>query len=132
MMICSELNTKLLVDESQLGDRLNRSLQDNHRADFSLMLAMLSKDVTDLKRAEEMSALFLKGNLRDVFLAQCIKQEPLLSAERMLDPEIEANLSPLEQTKLKMNSEGLSCEMIEKSHHDLSVLDEINASRSLL
>ena len=79
-----------------------------------------------------MSALFLKGNLRDVFLAQCIKQEPLLSAERMLDPEIEANLSPLEQTKLKMNSEGLSCEMIEKSHHDLSVLDEINASRSLL
>lgn len=46
-MLTSELRDIYLVDEMQLGQRLNESLQEQHHADFALMLAMLSNDVAD-------------------------------------------------------------------------------------
>ncbi len=36
-----------LVGEMQLGGRLNQAVNTQNRADFALLLAMLSKDVTD-------------------------------------------------------------------------------------
>ena len=46
-MISKELRDVYLVDELQLGERLNKSLQEGDQTDFSLMLALLSPDVTD-------------------------------------------------------------------------------------
>ena len=46
-MLSREIRNELLIDEMQIGERLNTSLQAKDRADFDLMLAMLSPDVTD-------------------------------------------------------------------------------------
>ena len=46
-MLASNIRDIYLVDELQLGQRLNESLQTSNHADFALMLSMLSADVTD-------------------------------------------------------------------------------------
>lgn len=46
-MLESKIRDIYLVDELQLGNRLNKSLQDHDRADFNLLLAMLSHDILD-------------------------------------------------------------------------------------
>lgn len=46
-MLADEIRAQLLVDEMQLGERLNNDLQRSDRADFSLLLSMLSQDITD-------------------------------------------------------------------------------------
>ena len=51
-MLSSSFTDELLVDESQLGQRLNESLQKSDRADFVLLLSLLSTDVTDAPRLE--------------------------------------------------------------------------------
>lgn len=46
-MLSREIRDLYLVDELQLHGRLNEALQEGSRAEFSLLLAMLSTDVTD-------------------------------------------------------------------------------------
>ena len=46
-MLTPEIRNELLVDEMQLGQRLNEDVQTQNHADFALMLSMLSQDVTD-------------------------------------------------------------------------------------
>ena len=46
-MISDALRQHCLIDELQLEQRLNRSLQQGQQADFALLLAMLSPDVQD-------------------------------------------------------------------------------------
>ncbi len=46
-MLSGEIRDSLLVDELQLGERLNSALQQNDRAEFSLLLSMLSDDLLD-------------------------------------------------------------------------------------
>lgn len=46
-VLSSEIRQTYLVDELQLGDRLNTALQSSDRAQFDLLLSMLSKDLTD-------------------------------------------------------------------------------------
>ncbi len=46
-MISESVRQQCLVDELQLGQGLNHALQQGHRAEFSLLLAMLSPDVQD-------------------------------------------------------------------------------------
>ncbi len=46
-MLTEKIRNQMLVDEMQLGERLNHDVQSADRADFALMLAMLSQDVTD-------------------------------------------------------------------------------------
>lgn len=46
-MLTHEIRNQLLVDELQLGNRLNQDIQISDHADFALLLAMLSHDVTD-------------------------------------------------------------------------------------
>lgn len=46
-MLTHEIRNQLLVDELQLGNRLNQDIQTSDHADFALLLAMLSHDVTD-------------------------------------------------------------------------------------
>ncbi|MGO1245997.1 MAG: VC2046/SO_2500 family protein [Oceanisphaera sp.] len=49
----TELNNTLLVNDSQLGDRLNQAVSEGRRSDFGLLLSMLSEDARDLPRVEE-------------------------------------------------------------------------------
>ncbi|MFC5707733.1 VC2046/SO_2500 family protein [Aeromonas eucrenophila] len=46
-MLPSAIRDRLLVDEAQLGQRLNRDLRQGDRADFRLHLALLSGAVED-------------------------------------------------------------------------------------
>ncbi|OCA61373.1 hypothetical protein A9R10_14220 [Aeromonas piscicola] len=46
-MLPSAIRDQLLVDEAQLGQRLNRDLQHGDRADFRLHLALLTDAVED-------------------------------------------------------------------------------------
>lgn len=46
-MLTSDIRSEFLVDEMQLGTRLNEDIQSQNRADFALMLCMLSSDVKD-------------------------------------------------------------------------------------
>ncbi len=42
-----QLDKAQLINETQLGSRLNQSVTRGHRADFSLLLAMLSPDIRE-------------------------------------------------------------------------------------
>ncbi|NTS76138.1 hypothetical protein HR060_04585 [Catenovulum sp. SM1970] len=44
------MKTESLVHELQLDNKLNQSIQQKHRADFSLMLAMLSADAKEFSQ----------------------------------------------------------------------------------
>lgn len=46
-MLEARIRDLYLVDELQLDQRLNQALQGGHQAEFALLLAMLSPDVTD-------------------------------------------------------------------------------------
>ena len=46
-MLTEQIRSQMLVDELQLGQRLNNDIQSQNHADFNLMLAMLSHDMTD-------------------------------------------------------------------------------------
>lgn len=46
-MLADEIREQMLVDEMQLGERLNNDLQRSDRADFALLLSMISQDITD-------------------------------------------------------------------------------------
>jgi hypothetical protein len=46
-MIQSSLREHFLIDELQLGDRLNQALTQGRQSDFALLLALLSPDVQD-------------------------------------------------------------------------------------
>jgi len=46
-MLTSNIRNQYLVDEMQLGERLNQDVHESNFADFSLMLAMISQDLTD-------------------------------------------------------------------------------------
>jgi len=46
-VLTSNIRNELLVDEMQLGTRLNEDVHSSNFADFSLMLAMISHDMTD-------------------------------------------------------------------------------------
>ncbi len=68
-MLVKELRDVFLVDEFQLGQRLNESLQAEDQHDFALLVSMLSHDVTDniyIKDLIEKSD-DVEENLRDKF-----------------------------------------------------------------
>ncbi|MGN1394305.1 MAG: VC2046/SO_2500 family protein [Succinivibrionaceae bacterium] len=46
-MLTSDIRNKFLVDELQLGNTLNEAVSNGDRAYFSLLLSMISNDVTD-------------------------------------------------------------------------------------
>ena len=62
----------LLITESQLKTRLNKSVHENRRGEFSLLLAMLSHDALDfsqfhLPKSETHSAYVDEEQLRERF-----------------------------------------------------------------
>ena len=164
-MLTPEIRNELLVDELQLGVRLNEDVQNKDHADFALLLAMISHDVidnplfnteekttkevnlrakfalppeqkkyannSDFYRAQAMTEAFAKDGLRQVFLAQCMQNEPLTTFERSYSPEVFAQLTPLKQEKLRRQMQGaaLTYEKIHETGDGFDILDEINSSR---
>lgn len=164
-MLTSNIRNQYLVDEMQLGERLNQDVHSNNHADFSLMLAMLSHDLTDhplynpkvteekdinlrkkfhllpeqkkyaqeddFDRSQFLTEAFSSDGISQVFLAQCIRREPLTPFQRELAPEVFGELSPLKQEKLRKEFEGkaLAYEEIHETSDGFDILDEIQSSR---
>ncbi|MGN0893944.1 MAG: VC2046/SO_2500 family protein [Succinivibrio sp.] len=66
-MLTHELRNELLVDELQLGQRLNEDIQNQNHADFALILAMLSQDVTDFPEFYDKTIVTREEDLRKKF-----------------------------------------------------------------
>ncbi len=170
-MIAQELRDVYLVDELQLGQRLNESLHEGDQTDFNLMLAMLSPDVTDAAwtrgpdigqapedlrskfcllpevRKYAQSDDFARGQdfadmIHDhedaqvgqsqVFLAECLRQEPLVPFKRDLAPEVYAELAPLKKEKVRKQFAGeiLQYETFQGRGQNMDVLAEIKHSQT--
>ena len=162
-MLTEKIRNQMLVDEMQLGDRLNQDVQRADRADFALMLAMLSQDVTDhaefdpsseqetteadlrarfglppavkayadeadFKRGSAVSQLFNDDGINSVFLAHCLRSEPLVPFEHRLAPEVFAGLPPLKQQKLRLEYAGEkpAYEKLQEKGDGFGVLQEIS------
>ncbi len=164
-MLTYNIRNQYLVDEMQLGERLCLDVHSSNYADFSLMLSMLSQDLTDhplynpqikeeketdlrkkfhllpeqqqyaksedFDRASSLTDVFSKDSITQVFLAQCLKNEPLTPFQRELSPEVFGELPPLKQEKLRKVYEGksLSYENIHETGDGFDILDEIQESR---
>ena len=70
-----------LVNELQLGSRLNSAIESNRRGEFALLLSLLSEDARDM--AQFQSTEFKKGDLRTQF---DLGQEQPLLAELVNEP----------------------------------------------
>ena len=66
-MLTHEIRNQLLVDELQLGTRLNQDIQTSDQADFALLLAMLSHDVTDNPEFSSSESKLKEEDLRKKF-----------------------------------------------------------------
>lgn len=66
-MLTHEIRNQLLVDELQLGNRLNQDIQTSDHADFALLLAMLSHDVTDNPEFSSYESKLKEEDLRKKF-----------------------------------------------------------------
>ena len=127
-MLDEKLRDKVLVDELQLGNRLNESVASGDRADFQLLLSMLSADVCDAPQFNRKLSQKEPENLRERFalgkeqrfyadkqdFSKGIIQSQLLhdrgslcEYERKLAPEVYADLSALERQKfIHLNDES--------------------------
>ncbi len=169
-MISKELRDVYLVDELQLGQRLNESLQKGDQTDFALMNAMLSPDVTDaawtrgpdvgqapedlrekfnllpetrkyaesddFDRSQEFSDMLHNSENEQVgrsqvFLAECLRPEPLTPFKRDLAPEVYAELAPLKKEKVRKAFAGevIQYQTLQGSRQDFGVLDEIDGAK---
>lgn len=66
-MLTHEIRNQLLVDELQLGTRLNQDIQTSDHAEFALLLAMLSHDVTDNPEFSSSESKLKEEDLRKKF-----------------------------------------------------------------
>jgi len=103
----------ILIDEQQLGQRLNQSVHQGHRSDFALMLAMLAEDVRfhaqfELPHQERQLAPPAVENLRSYFelpeecplglsslrQVESFSQAKLVHEGRLADVKLENVLTP--------------------------------------
>ncbi|MCK0535683.1 MULTISPECIES: VC2046/SO_2500 family protein [unclassified Anaerobiospirillum] len=170
-MISKDIRDVYLVDELQLGQRLNESLHEGDQTDFNLMLAMLSPDVCDAswtrgpdiaQAPEDLRTKFcLLPEIRkyaesddfsrgqdfadmihdhedtqvgqsQVFLAECLRQEPLVPFKRDLAPEVYAELAPLKKEKVRRQFAGeiIQYETYQGSGQNMDVLSEIKHAQT--
>lgn len=66
-----------LINESQLGNRLNQAVEHNRRGEFGLLLSMLSNDARDMAQFQLDKQLTLDDKLRNQF--QLSQQQALVS-----------------------------------------------------
>lgn len=171
-MISKDIRDIYLVDELQLGQRLNEAVQEGDKSDFNLMIAMLSPDVTDaaqvrgpdigqapedlrtkfclqpevrkyaesddFSRGEEFADMIHQTEdpqigKNQIFLAECLRQEPLVPFKRDLAPEVYAELAPLKKEKVRRQFAGevIQYETFQGSGQNLDVLGEIKGANQL-
>lgn len=86
-MLVDKIRNELLVDELQLGERLNQDVHSANRADFALMLAMLSQDVQDNPIFSDQEKIVKKEDLRAKFML------PAPQAKYASDGDFERSMS---------------------------------------
>ncbi|ART78859.1 VC2046/SO_2500 family protein [Oceanisphaera avium] len=98
----TETHNSLLVNDSQLGDRLNHAVADGRRSDFGLLLAMLSDDARDLPRIEADKDEQGQINWRQYF--ELPNAEPLYAEEQdtIRAPQLSALANELQQDSLRL------------------------------
>ena len=155
-MLTPEIRNELLVDEMQLGQRLNEDVQTQNHADFALMLSMLSQDVTDqaifsdekqkvkevdlrakfkLPKEQKQYATasdFDRGSeMTALFARDGFTSVFLAQFDRDIKPEVFSQLAPLKQEKLRKVNQGkvLTYEKIHETGDGFDILDVINSSR---
>jgi hypothetical protein len=71
-LLVDDIKNDILINELQLGEKLNECIHHKERSQFSLLLAMLTDDVQahsqfSLPRTEELSSASDEDNLRKLF-----------------------------------------------------------------
>ncbi|WP_338367531.1 VC2046/SO_2500 family protein [uncultured Pseudoalteromonas sp.] len=130
----------LLITESQLKTRLNKSVHENRRGEFSLLLAMLSHDALDfsqfhLPKSESHSAYVDEEQLRERFGAgpkQLLAPESFdmsIGQEHASVIVQQGEQAGMQAIKLKhcLNPEPLAIRD-DKSHIPLPVIDNCELS----
>ncbi|MFP2768300.1 VC2046/SO_2500 family protein [Oceanisphaera sp. KMM 10153] len=97
-----EFNANLLVNDSQLGDHLNRAVIDGRRSDFGLLLALISEDARDLPRIEEPKSEQGQTDWRAFF--DLPAQDPLYAdpQDDIRAPQLSALAGDLQQDSLRL------------------------------
>ena len=112
LAVTAEIEKSILVHELQLGEQLNECIHEERLSDFSLMLAMLTKDVT----AHSQFALPVTEQQQDETTNQTLRKEFSLPEE-----------SPLALTSLDDISAFNQAQLIQNEHyaqvHLLNVLN---------
>jgi hypothetical protein len=90
------LSNDILVHELQLGEQLNKSVHNQRRSDFSLMLAMLTDDV----RAHSQFKLPLSKTAEKTTSTELLRKEFQLPDEAPLALKDVAELSTFNQAEL--------------------------------
>ena len=98
----TDIHNTLLVNDSQLGDRLNTAVSEGRRSDFGLLLALLSDDARDLPRIEANKDAQGEVNWRNFF--DLPQANPLYADEQdsIRAPELSALASNLQQDSLRL------------------------------
>ena len=168
-MLESSLRDVYLVDELQLGERLNSDLHADDRADFALLLSMLSQDILDqplsfkpgidhveiadyrehfrllpeqrkyaehddFERADQLSTTFADEGHRGVFLAECLREEPLVPVRHDLDPDVMNQFSPLKREKIIRFFQGQRVDQqaaLQERGDGFGIVEEIDGSQRL-
>ena len=98
----TDIHNTLLVNDSQLGDRLNNAVFEGRRSDFGLLLALLSDDARDLPRIEADKDEQGQVNWRHFF--ELPASAPLYSdaQDSLRAPQLSALASDLQQDSLRL------------------------------
>lgn len=98
----TDIHNTLLVNDSQLGDRLNTAVSEGRRSDFGLLLALLSDDARDLPRIEADKDEQGQINWRQFF--DLPDSNPLYADEEdgIRAPQLSALASNLQQDSLRL------------------------------
>lgn len=94
-MLLQKIKDKYLVDELQLGNRLNDDIQNHNRADFDLLLSLISQDVLDFPFYQDEKEQVKDEDLRAKFQLP----KSMEKYAKAQDFENSANLSELLQTQ---------------------------------
>lgn len=97
-----EIAANLLVNDSQLGDRLNQAVHEGRRGDFGLLLALISDDARDLPRIDEPKDERGAPDWRRHFELPAANPLYATDSDRRRAPQLSALAGELQQDSLRL------------------------------
>lgn len=98
----TDIHNTLLVNDSQLGDRLNTAVSEGRRSDFGLLLALLSDDARDLPRIEPDKDEQGQINWRQFFDLPATNPLYFDEQDNIRAPQLSALATGLQQDSLRL------------------------------